>query len=487
MGIITMGTSANPKEIQNLKRPRRAAVFILKVLLFAVLFVLFFSIFAFENPALVERSRTAAITMTTFVILGISMTAVYGGFAVGKKKSKEIIPGLCIAAFITDFVTYFQLAIMNTNRWNEYQFSFANFGLLFLVFLLQIFAIVGFVYLGNYLYFKVNPPENCVVICSDVSKSGEIVRRIGRYKKQYRITEVVAYQDENLKKLIRHCDSVFLYDVPAEAKSEIIEYAYKHFVNIYLQTGLSDIVVNYAKYMVLDDLSMLCSNTKELSIEQRFIKRTLDILISGILLIVLSPIMLIEALAIKLGDGGPVFYKQERLTIYGRKFNVLKFRTMIVDAEKKSGAILSTKNDSRITPVGKFLRATRMDELPQFLNVLKGDMSLVGPRPERESIAEEYYKEVPEFEYRLRAKAGLTGLAQISGKYNTTPKDKLMLDLMYIERYNVWMDFVLILQTLKVFFKRDSTEGIDEGGDGTALRSAEVELVKHEENHTDVK
>ena len=190
------------------------------------------------------------------------------------------------------------------------------------------------------------------------------------------------------------------------------------------------------------------------------VKRIFDVIMSFILILLLSPVFLGIAIWIRLDSSGPVFYKQERLTIDGRKFYVLKFRTMVVDAEK-SGAMLAKKNDDRITPVGKFLRATRMDELPQFINVLKGEMSIVGPRPERASIAEEYYKDVPEFRYRLRAKAGLTGLAQIAGKYNTTPKDKLMLDLMYIEKYSVWMDILLIFQTLKVFFKKDSTEGVD--------------------------
>lgn len=455
-----------------IKKTKRAVVFILKVLLFAVLFILFFGLFSIESRQLLRASRTAAVTMISFVVLGIAMTAVYGGFAVGKKKSKEIIPSLCIAAVITDFVTYILLSVMGTNEYSHYQFRLANFWILLAVILLQIIAITAFVYLGNFLYFKLNAPDSCVVVCSDLEKSGEITRRIQRYKKQYAITAVVTYTDENLKPLIRHNDTVFLYDVPAQYKYEIVDYAYKHHTTIHLQTELPDIVVHYAKYMVLDDLAMLSSETKELSIEQRFLKRLIDILFSGVCLLVASPFMLIEALLIKLGDGGPVFYKQERLTIDGKKFNVLKFRTMVVDAEKKSGAMLSTKGDPRITPVGRFLRKTRMDELPQFLNVLKGDMSIVGPRPEREVIAEEYYKEVPQFKYRLRAKAGLTGLAQIAGKYNTTPKDKLMLDLMYIERYSVWMDIQLIFQTLKVFFKKDSTEGVDE---------AKTESVEQEE------
>lgn len=461
-------------EEKGIKRPKKAIVFILKVLLFAVLFCIFFGLFAIESQQLLRPSRTAAVTMITFVVLGIAMTAVYGGFAVGKKKSKEIIPSLCLAAFMTDCVCYLLLSIMETDEYSGYVFHFSNPGLLLAAIVLQVLAVIGFVYFGNFCYFKLNAPDKCVIICADLDKSDEMVRRVARYKKQYEITDVISYKDENLKALVRHADAVFLYGLPNDVKYDLIDYAYKHYTGIYIQTELSDIVVNYAKYTVLDDLALLVSTTKGLSLEQRFLKRLIDILFSGILLVIASPIMLIEALMIKLGDGGPVFYKQERLTFDGKKFNVLKFRTMIVDAEKKSGAMLSTKGDPRITPVGRFLRKTRMDELPQFINVLKGDMSIVGPRPEREVIAEEYYKEVPEFKYRLRAKAGLTGLAQISGKYNTSPKDKLMLDLMYIERYNVWMDLQLILQTLKVFFKRDSTEGMDPDA------SPAVELVKHD-------
>ena len=172
--------------------------------------------------------------------------------------------------------------------------------------------------------------------------------------------------------------------------------------------------------------------------------------------------MILTGLAIKHYDGGPIFYKQERFTLNGKKFFVYKFRSMIVNAESKSGAVLASKNDSRITPIGKFVRATRLDELPQFINVLKGDMSLVGPRPERPEIAEDYYKTLPEFGYRLKTKAGLTGYAQLYGKYNTTPYDKLQLDLMYIQNYSLFLDIKLILMTIKIMFMKESTEGVDE-------------------------
>lgn len=456
------------------KKTQKTAILLIKAVLFALLFCAFFGLFAIDNPQIVALSRTAAITMTTFVILGITMTAVYGGFSVGKKKSKDIISSLGLAVFITDFVTYFQLSIMNTNQYNEIMFSFQNVGIFVLVVIVQLILIYIFTYFGNYVFFKINPPENCVVICGDLEKvSAELLCKIARYKKQYKVTDVIRYDDIRLNDLVKDSDSAFIYNIPAQQKSEIIEYAYKHFTNIYVNTELADVVINYSKHIVVDDLSMMSSNIKGLSFEQQVVKRLIDIVISGFALIIASPIIIVEALLIKLGDRGPVFFKQERLTKGGKKFNVLKFRTMVVNAEKDNVAVLSSKNDSRVTPVGKFLRATRMDELPQFINVLSGDMSIVGPRPERESIAVEYYKEIPEFKYRLRAKAGLTGLAQIAGKYNTTPKDKLILDLMYIEKYSVWADILIIFQTLKVFFKSDSTEGFDV--------DSMVEFVKHEE------
>ena len=154
-----------------------------------------------------------------------------------------------------------------------------------------------------------------------------------------------------------------------------------------------------------------------------------------------------------------VFYKQERTTIDGRVFNVLKFRTMVEDAEK-DGAVLAAKNDDRITKVGGFLRKTRLDEIPQLLNIIAGDMSIVGPRPERQELNEEYEKGLPEFSYRLRVKAGLTGLAQIEGNYNTSPKDKLTLDLMYIENYSLKLDFKIMLRTLVVVFLPHKSDGV---------------------------
>jgi lipopolysaccharide/colanic/teichoic acid biosynthesis glycosyltransferase len=168
---------------------------------------------------------------------------------------------------------------------------------------------------------------------------------------------------------------------------------------------------------------------------------------------------LILAALIKL-DGGKVFYVQERLTEGGKVFKMIKFRTMIPDAEKISGPVLAEHNDPRITSIGRFMRAVRFDELPQLLNILKGEMSIVGPRPERLYFTEQFVKDMPEYKYRLKVKAGLTGLAQVEGKYNTSAEDKLRYDLIYINNFSIWNDIVIILQTIKILFMKSSTEGV---------------------------
>jgi lipopolysaccharide/colanic/teichoic acid biosynthesis glycosyltransferase len=204
-------------------------------------------------------------------------------------------------------------------------------------------------------------------------------------------------------------------------------------------------------------------------IEYLIVKRIIDIIASLLGIIILSPVMIIVAIFVK-SDGGPVFYKQVRLTQNGKKFKVLKFRSMRVDAESNGKAVLSAgENDPRITKVGRVIRAIRFDELPQLINILKGDMTIVGPRPERPEIAEEYYETIPEFRLRLQCKAGLTGYAQVYGKYNTEPYDKLLMDLMYIAKPSLLEDLRIIFATVKILFMKDSTEGIDVNQD-TAMK-----------------
>ena len=253
-----------------------------------------------------------------------------------------------------------------------------------------------------------------------------------------------------------------LYGVEEQKRNALIKYCYEMDIRIYIAPEVCDILLRGADSVHSFDTPFLLLRNYGLSFEQRVLKRAMDIIISLAMLIAASPFMLLTALAIKLEDRGPALYKQERVTLNGKKFYIYKFRSMVMDAEKY-GAQFSTKNDPRITKVGKFIRAARLDELPQLWNILNGDMSIVGPRPERQNYIDEFCEETPEFIYRLKVKAGLTGYAQIYGKYNTTPLDKLKLDLMYIESYSVLLDIKLIFLTLKIMFMKESTEGVEEG------------------------
>jgi exopolysaccharide biosynthesis polyprenyl glycosylphosphotransferase len=243
-------------------------------------------------------------------------------------------------------------------------------------------------------------------------------------------------------------------------RNDLLKYCYQQNKSIYVIPKISDIVIRSAKDITYFDSPIIRCRSVGLTVEQRAIKRLVDVVFSSLALVAFSPLFILISLAIKLYDGGPVFYKQKRCTRDLKTFDILKFRSMIVDAEK-NGPQPAVDNDSRITPVGKVIRALRIDELPQILNILKGDMSIVGPRPERIEHVEKYSEEIPEFVCRYKVKGGLTGYAQVYGKYNTSAYNKLKMDLIYIQNYSLAMDFKLILMTLKILFKKESTEGFD--------------------------
>ena len=211
---------------------------------------------------------------------------------------------------------------------------------------------------------------------------------------------------------------------------------------------------------MVDDIPMQRVTRMLLTAEQRVLKRILDIAVAVTALIILSPVILITAVMIKLDSKGPVLYSQERVGLYGKTFFVHKFRSMKQDAEAKCGPVLAAEGDPRITKFGRFMRATRHDELPQLFNVLKGEMSIVGPRPERPFFVKQFIAQKPEYDYRHNVKPGITGLAQIAGKYNTSAYDKLIYDLLYIQDVSVKTDLMIMLQTFKVLLTKSSTEGV---------------------------
>lgn len=425
----------------------------IKFVLYFLLLLTFIVVLGKENIGLTRLSRTMGTTVFVYVIVGLLLLSVYGTYDVGRRKSKPIIYSLSLAVICTDLVAYLQVMIMRANT-DIHEFRLRGVELLVVTIVIQILIIVVFTYAGNALFFTIHEPEKCCIITSCQESLDTIAYSISRFKKQYKITSIVDYRCAELEPYIEASETVFMYDIPAERRLMIMRLCYKHKVNVYFNPYLEDIMEVNAKHYVLDDVYLFNKNIKTLTMEQRIIKRVLDIVLSLILGILTSPLWICGAAAVKLYDGGPVFFKQKRATIHGRVFDVYKLRTMKVNVENYS----AKKDDDRITKPGAILRRTRIDELPQLLNVLKGDMTFVGPRPEMIKNVQNYTAELPEFRYRLRVKAGLTGYAQISGKYNTSPRDKLIMDMMYIEQFSVLRDIQLILQTAVVLLKSDSTE-----------------------------
>ena len=267
---------------------------------------------------------------------------------------------------------------------------------------------------------------------------------------------------DKLDELMEGADGLVTLDVHHENKKKLFKACYEKRILIYDIPSITDMLLASSDILHIVDTPILKINKYGPSEAEKIVKRAIDIFGSLFLIILTSPIMLLVAIAIKLQDGEDIFYSQTRLTKNGKEFKMVKFRSMIMNAEKKTGAVLAKENDERITKVGKFIRKTRFDELPQLFNILKGEMSFVGPRPERPEIYDEICKDMPEFRFRLVVKAGLTGFAQIHGKYNTSLRDKLLLDLYYIENYSLIEDIKLLLLTLKIVFSKESTEGVKE-------------------------
>ena len=293
----------------------------------------------------------------------------------------------------------------------------------------------------------------------------DITHKFNMRKDKYDIVKSMNIS-EGIEKIYEEClgnyDGVIIWDVPSQYRNGLVKYCYGRNIRIYVMPKITDVLLKGSTQLHLFDTPVLLLREYAIKVEQRAIKRVIDIVLSLLLIILSSPVMLITAIAIKLYDGGPVLYKQVRCTQNRREFKIMKFRSMRVDAEKDGVARLASKNDSRITPIGKFIRKCRIDELPQLFNILVGDMAFIGPRPERPEIIAQYLEKMPEFAFRMKVKAGLAGYAQVYGKYNTTPYDKLKLDLTYIENYSVWLDIKLMLLTVKILFTPDSTEGVDD-------------------------
>lgn len=379
-------------------------------------------------------------------------------FMIGVERKAKVMAGLVLSVFFTNFLEIF-LSMAVTGQFRFF-FRFVKiYGALSLaqslVLGLSVIPMINF-------YRLIIPPLHVIEITGDhVNKLSQKVNAI-EYK--YHIDNKIYYQldEQVIIDEIRNYDAVLINDVPAHYENKILKICFDIDKRVYLVPKLSDIIVKSSDELnLLDTPLYLCRN---LGIKpwKRLVKRMLDILLSGIALIILSPVFLITAIAIKMEDHGPIFFRQERVTINGKRFMILKFRSMIVDAEKDGRPHPAGEKDDRITKVGNIIRGCRIDELPQLINILAGDMSIVGPRPERWEHVEKYTREIPEFSYRQKVKGGLTGYAQVYGKYNTSALDKLKLDMIYITNYSLVLDFQIIFETVKILFQKESTEGFDE-------------------------
>ncbi len=449
------------KKIESLKR-----IIILQLSLISI--VIDTAIYAFfwlekYYPFLSRRARGLnyyfrghVLVILIYFVLILFFTSTFGGLKVGYLKPGDIIFSQFFGIVAVNTISYFQLSLMG--NW------LVPVRPMLLCSLIEIIYSALWTLMCNAFYHKVFPPRKLLFVHGD-RPIDDILYKFSTRPDKYLIEDTInisagieAVKGEGMS---GRFNGIVLWDIPTYDRNKLLKYFYSVNMRVYMMPKIPDVLVQGSDSIHLFDTPIMLTREYALTAGQRFAKRLMDIVCALILAVLTSPIMLITAICIKLYDRGPVLYSQVRCTRDRREFNILKFRSMSVDAEKDGVARLATKGDSRITPIGRFIRAVRIDELPQLFNILKGDMSFIGPRPERPEIIDKYMEQMPEFAYRMRVKAGLAGYAQVYGKYNTSPYDKLKLDLIYIENYSLWMDIKLMMLTLKILLRPESTEGVE--------------------------
>lgn len=439
----------------------------LEVALFAYYWMFYFRLNLVETMGKFWFKRNLLEVAIYGVVLFL-LSTMYGGMRLGYLKNVEIIFSQIFATLMANVLIYGELSVMASRLFAPPVFLLMSIA--------QTMVVIVYINIANWIYRRIFPPRRLLLIHGD-RPTDQTRSKFETRRDKYIITRSVhvgkGFQEVSSMILETYargeCNAVLIGDISVEERTPLIKFCYGHSIRVYLLPKITDVILMGAEELHVFDSPMLLTREYSLSVEQRFVKRAIDIVCAMILLVLASPFMLVTAILIKLYDGGPVLYRQVRCTLDQKEFEILKFRSMRTDAEKDGVARLAARKDSRITPVGKVIRKCRIDELPQLVNILRGDMSFIGPRPERPEIIAQYLEVMPEFAYRMKVKAGLAGFAQVYGKYNTTPYDKLKLDLTYIENYSVLLDIKLMLLTLKILFWPDSTEGI-ESEQITALR-----------------
>ena len=409
------------------------------------------------------------LMIAVYMILLLFFEQTYGGFKVGFYKKWNVIYSQILSLFIVNVITYFQIALLDKR--------FHTPSIMGGVFLAQVVIAVVWAFGFQFIYSRLFPQRRMLLVYEE-RPIFHLMQKISTREDKYQICNIIHYGEglDAIMELIHNYDAMIIGDIPAHERNQLLKMCFGQGIRTYTVPKISDIINRSSDNLNLFDTPLLLSRNEDLQIEQLFCKRLLDIVVSIIGLVLTSPFFLVIAVMIKATDHGPVFYKQVRLTKNRKEFMIYKFRTMIQNAEKDGHARLASNDDDRVLPVGKFLRATRLDELPQLINILKGEMSLVGPRPERPELAAEIEEDLPEFAYRLKVKAGLTGYAQIYGKYNTTAYDKLKLDLTYIRNYSFFLDFKLMIMTPKIMLMKESSEGVIEHD--TSLQKQEIAAAR---------
>ena len=398
-------------------------------------------------------AMSAIIYLLMFVILG----RFFKCFSIGVERIAKQVVSVGLTLFVTDLAEVLVSATIQNNF--RYLLDFA--WRYFLLALCQSLVLGILVIIMNFLYRKIIKPLPIVLIYG--YHPNNIEDKLACLPHKYKIVKSVKFDEPgvDIESIVKDSTSILINDVPSPVENKIIKLCFENDVRAYVVPKIADILLKSSDSINVIDTPLYLSRNLGMSFGQRFAKRAMDIILSGLALIIFSPIFIITALAIKIEDHGPVFFKQERVTKDGKHFMILKFRSMIVDAEKDGRPHPAGEKDDRITKVGNIIRACRVDELPQLFNIFSGEMSIVGPRPERYEHVIKYTNDIPEFKFREKVKGGLTGYAQVYGKYNTSALDKLKLDLTYIANYSVLLDFQIIFETIKILFQKESTEGFD--------------------------
>ncbi len=431
----------------------------LAMLLGAILQLLTFYIgweLCYHHAAGSLYSYTRLMLYSIYLVLFIVMMRVYRGFKFGSSRVLHLVYSQTLAETICIAFAYV-IAVANLR-------AFLNPLPLLLILGVQLVLNCVFSLLGNHLYFHLNKAKRTAVIYRN-EEDLEKLREIQHFSEKFTVVKYLhnPTRIEQILPELADCEVVFVTGIEATLRNGVAKHCVEKGITGYMYPHIGDVIMMRAEHMQMFSVPIVRIRRAAPNPEFLLVKRLFDIVVSLVGIALTSVFMLITAIAIKVYDGGPVLYKQTRLTKDGKEFKILKFRSMRVDAEKDGVARLASDHDDRITPVGKVIRACRFDELPQLFNILKGDMSIVGPRPERPEIAAEYEKTIPAFSLRLQCKAGLTGYAQVYGQYNTEPRDKLKMDLMYIHNMSILEDLKLCFYTVKILFMKDSTQGVAEG------------------------